>query len=151
LLIRKIESIDETIEFSKKLARILQRGDILCLTGDLGAGKTTFTKYLCGFLGVEELVNSPTFSIVNEYEGRLKVNHFDVYRLGDADELEDIGFDEYIFSDAVSVIEWADLIRSVLPIEAIWLDITFDEDGSRIYKLSCESGETMERIKGGII
>ena len=105
----------ETYAFAKNFANELKAGDILSLDGDLGAGKTIFTKGLCDGLGVRDVVNSPTYTLVNEYTGRNgKVFHFDVYRIGDEDELYDIGFSEYLDSGAVCIIEWGAYARGIL-------------------------------------
>lgn len=109
-------SVDETTQLGIKLGKLLKSGDIICLTGDLGTGKTHITKGIAKGLGINDNITSPTFTIVNEYEsGRLKLNHFDVYRVSDPDEIYAIGFDDYIFSDSVSIIEWANYIEEILP------------------------------------
>ena len=95
---------EELISIGQKLGRLLNSGDIIVLSGDLGAGKTTLTKGIAKGLEITDYITSPTFTIVNEYDsGRLKLNHFDVYRVSDPDEIYAIGFDDYIFSDAVSI------------------------------------------------
>ena len=105
----------ETFAFAKKFAGELKPGDIVSLDGDLGAGKTVFAKGLCEGLGVTDVVSSPTYTLVNEYDGRDgKVYHFDVYRIGDEEELYDIGFTEYLDSGAISVIEWGSYARGIL-------------------------------------
>ena len=91
-------------------------GDVYCLEGDLGVGKTVFTQGFAKGLGIEEPVQSPTFTIVQEYEeGRLPFYHFDVYRIGDVEEMDEIGYEDYIYGQGVSLIEWANLIREILP------------------------------------
>lgn len=111
----KTFSAEETKTIAQNLAQNLKAGDVLCMYGDLGAGKTAFVQGLAkGFL-IDAYVNSPTFTIVNEYMGTLPLYHFDVYRVGSSDEMFDIGFDEYIDGDGVSVIEWAELIEDILP------------------------------------
>ncbi len=108
-------SEQETFSLAKQYAASLKPGSILSLDGDLGAGKTVFTKGLCAGLGVKDVVNSPTYTLVNEYAGREgTVFHFDVYRIGDEDELYDIGFEEYLDSDAVSIIEWGSYAAGIL-------------------------------------
>jgi tRNA threonylcarbamoyladenosine biosynthesis protein TsaE len=119
-----INSLEDTISLGRQLGQRVKAGDIICLNGDLGAGKTHFTKGIALGLGITDDITSPTFTIVNEYDsGSLKLNHFDVYRVNDPDEIEAIGFDEYIFSDAVSVIEWADYIDVLIPEEALKVTI----------------------------
>src|SRR5919206_4841823 len=105
----------ETSQFAEKLGTYLQPGDVIALEGDLGAGKTTFTKGLAKGLEVKKTVNSPTFTIIKEYRGRLPLYHMDVYRVADA--YEDLGFDEYFEGDGVTVVEWAHLIEEQLPSE----------------------------------
>ncbi|RFU63135.1 tRNA (adenosine(37)-N6)-threonylcarbamoyltransferase complex ATPase subunit type 1 TsaE [Peribacillus glennii] len=104
---------DETGQFAKKLAGRLHEGDVIALEGDLGAGKTAFTKGIASGLGVTRNVNSPTFTIIKEYQGILPLYHMDVYRVSDAGE--DLGFEEYLEGEGVTVIEWAHLIKDQLP------------------------------------
>ncbi|OIK15932.1 tRNA (adenosine(37)-N6)-threonylcarbamoyltransferase complex ATPase subunit type 1 TsaE [Bacillus sp. MUM 116] len=108
---------NQTTRFAAKLAKQLQPGDVITLEGDLGAGKTTFTKGLALGLGVKRTVNSPTFTIIKEYSGRMPLYHMDVYRV--ADTFEDLGFDEYFEGDGVTVVEWAHLIEEQLPNERL--------------------------------
>lgn len=112
-----VNSVEETFNLGVKLGRTCNSGDIICLIGDLGTGKTHLTKGIAKGLNIDEHITSPTFTIVNEYNGRLKLYHFDVYRVNDPDEIEAIGFDEYIFSDGVSIIEWANYIEDLIPKE----------------------------------
>ena len=129
-MIFKINSVEDTTQLGINLGKLLKSGDIVCLTGDLGTGKTHITKGIAKGLGIEDNITSPTFTIVNEYEtGRLKLNHFDVYRVSDPDEIYAIGFDDYIFSDAVSVIEWANYIEEILPQD--FLHILIEKDLSQ--------------------
>lgn len=104
---------EQTREFAKRLGGFLQPGDVIALEGDLGAGKTTFTKGLAEGLGITKTVNSPTFTIIKEYHGRLPLYHMDVYRVEDS--FEDLGFEEYFEGDGVTVVEWAHLIDAQLP------------------------------------
>jgi tRNA threonylcarbamoyladenosine biosynthesis protein TsaE len=106
-------SPEETMNFAETIAKRLQPQDVITLEGDLGAGKTTFTKGLAKGLGIMRNVNSPTFTIIKEYKGNLPLYHMDVYRLDDS--MEDLGFDEYFFGDGVTVVEWAHLIEDQLP------------------------------------
>jgi len=108
-------SEDETIELGKRFSTILGPGDVVALFGDLGSGKTKFVQGVCIGLGVSETVNSPTFIIMNKYKGRLTVYHFDFYRVKSVDEVIEIGFRDFIFNDAVSLIEWADVVYELLP------------------------------------
>ncbi len=116
-----MHSQDDTEQFALKLANLLQAQDTITLEGDLGTGKTTFTKALAKGLGVTRTVNSPTFTIIKQYEGRLPFNHLDVYRLAESDE--DLGWDELFYGDAVSVVEWAHLIEPDLPQERLAIEI----------------------------
>ena len=106
----------ETYELGRRLGAEAKAGQVYTLVGDLGVGKTVFTKGLAAGLGIEEAVSSPTFTIVQVYEeGRLPFYHFDVYRIGDVEEMEEIGYEDYIYGEGVCLIEWADLIREILP------------------------------------
>ena len=123
----EVYSVGETTQLGIKLGKLLKAGDIVCLTGDLGTGKTHITKGIAKGLGINDNITSPTFTIVNEYDGKeLKLNHFDVYRVSDPDEIYAIGFDDYIFSDAVSVIEWANYIEEILPKDLLHIKIKKD-------------------------
>lgn len=98
------------------MAQKAEVGQVYCLDGDLGVGKTVFTKGFAEGLGIDDDITSPTFTIVNEYHsGRIPFYHFDVYRIGDEDEMFDIGFDEYVDGDGVCLIEWAELIKGIIP------------------------------------
>lgn len=99
-------SVNDTYAFAKKVAYKLKGGEVIILRGDLGAGKTTFTKGLAKALGVEETVTSPTFTYVKEYYGRLPLYHFDMYRVADADEVYELGLEEYFYKGGVVVVEW---------------------------------------------
>lgn len=117
----------ETFELGKKLGKDAKPGQILCLDGDLGVGKTVFTQGFAKGLNIEESVNSPTFTIVQVYdEGRIPLYHFDVYRIGDPEEMYEIGYEEYFFGDGVCLIEWSRLIEELIPEEAIKVVIEKD-------------------------
>ncbi|WP_391117773.1 tRNA (adenosine(37)-N6)-threonylcarbamoyltransferase complex ATPase subunit type 1 TsaE [Psychrobacillus sp. L3] len=126
---RIIYSELETEALAQQLSALLQTSDVLTLEGDLGAGKTTFTKSVAKGLGITRNVNSPTFTILKQYEGRIPLNHLDVYRLADSDE--DLGWDELFYGDAVSIIEWAHLIEEDLPTERLAIQILRLEDDKR--------------------
>ncbi|MCH4826626.1 MAG: tRNA (adenosine(37)-N6)-threonylcarbamoyltransferase complex ATPase subunit type 1 TsaE [Planococcus sp. (in: firmicutes)] len=126
---KKLNSPEETESFAIDLAERLEPGDLLTLEGDLGAGKTTFTKGLAKGLGIQRMVNSPTFTILKQYSGRLDLNHFDVYRLENSDE--DIGFDEFFNSEAVSVVEWARFVEEYLPKERLEITINRQSEQGR--------------------
>lgn len=135
-------SAEETNLIGERLASLLEAGDVLTLEGDLGAGKTTFTKGIAKGLGVKRTVNSPTFTIVKEYEGRLPLYHMDVYRLEDSDE--DIGFDEYFNGNGVSVVEWAQFIEEYLPTDRLDIRIKYNGDSRILEFLS--NGSHFESI-----
>ena len=126
------ESMSEkdTFEFGKKLGEKATAGQIICLDGDLGVGKTVFTQGFAKGLGIEDSVNSPTFSIIQIYdEGRLPLYHFDVYRIGEPEEMYEIGYEEYFFGEGVCLIEWSKLIEELIPDEAI--TVTIEKDLSK--------------------
>lgn len=107
---------EETFAIGKRLGESAAAGQIYTLTGDLGVGKTVFTQGFAAGLSVEEPVNSPTFTVVQVYDtGRLPLYHFDAYRIGDVTEMDEIGYEDYFFGDGVCLIEWADLIREIIP------------------------------------
>lgn len=109
---------EETFEIGRMMGEKAEAGDVFTLSGDLGVGKTVFTQGLAKGLGIHEPVNSPTFTIVQEYDGgRLPFYHFDVYRIGDVEEMDEVGFEDYVMGEGVSLIEWADLIKEILPAE----------------------------------
>ncbi len=114
---------EDTYEIGKSIGNGLKAGDILCLTGEIGTGKTAFTKGIANALGVIDYVISPTFTIVNEYFGRHNLYHFDVYRINDIDEIFETGFEDYIYGQGITVIEWAEMISEILPPECIWVRI----------------------------
>ncbi len=129
-------SVEETKKTASELAKTLKAGDVICMRGDLGAGKTAFVQGLAKGLGINEPVTSPTFTIVNEYYGIMPLYHFDVYRIADPDEMYEIGYEEYIYGDGVSVIEWAELIEEILPEEryevTILKDVSLHDDYRKI-------------------
>ena len=133
-------SADETYEYGRKMGAEAQPGDVYCLTGDLGVGKTVFTQGFAAGLGVREPVSSPTFTIVQEYEGeKMPFYHFDVYRIGDAEEMEEIGFEDYVYGQGVCLIEWANLIREILPEDFMGILIEKDmEKGFDYRKITIE-------------
>lgn len=127
----------ETFRFAEQLAEKAKAGQIYCLDGDLGAGKTVFAKGFAAGLGIADPVTSPTFNIVKEYrEGRLPLFHFDVYRIADPEEMEAIGYEEYLFGEGVSMVEWSELIEELIPPDAIHIliqrDVARGDDYRRI-------------------
>lgn len=126
-MIFESNSAEDTFAFGQKLGREAVPGEIICLDGDLGVGKTVFTQGFAAGLGIDDYVNSPTFNIVKEYEGgRLPLYHFDVYRIGDPSEMEEIGYEDYFYGQGVSIIEWPGQIEELLPKEVRWVRIRKD-------------------------
>ena len=117
----------DTFELGVKIGREAKSGDIYTLIGDLGVGKTAFTKGVAQGLEIKEAISSPTFTIVQVYEeGRLPFYHFDVYRIGDVEEMEEIGYEDYFYGDGVTFVEWANLIEEILP--SNYRQITIEKD-----------------------
>ena len=138
---------EETFEVGRTIGMNAEPGQIYTLTGDLGVGKTVFTQGVAAGLGITEPVNSPTFTIIQEYEdGRLPFYHFDVYRIGDLEEMEEIGYDDYFFGQGICLIEWAELIEEILPEKRIEVTIEKDlEKGFEYRKITIEErGEKTE-------
>ena len=124
------KSAAETAAIAEEIGRSAPAGTVLALKGDLGAGKTVFAQGVAKGLGISEAVDSPTFTILKIYEGgRLPLYHFDVYRLEDADEMGELGLDEYLDGDGLCLIEWAELIADILPPDTIYITIEREEDG----------------------
>ncbi|WP_214891606.1 tRNA (adenosine(37)-N6)-threonylcarbamoyltransferase complex ATPase subunit type 1 TsaE [Exiguobacterium sp. s142] len=136
-------SAPETQAVAEKLAALVKAGTVITLNGDLGAGKTTFTQGFANGLGVTRNVNSPTFTIMKQYQGRLPLYHMDVYRLEDTGD--DIGLEEYINGDGVAIVEWSNLIESSLPTErlAITIERTGDEERSITFIPTGEAYDTL--------
>ncbi|MCD7854833.1 MAG: tRNA (adenosine(37)-N6)-threonylcarbamoyltransferase complex ATPase subunit type 1 TsaE [Clostridiales bacterium] len=128
------KSPEETEKLGEKLAKSAKAGDIFCLSGDLGTGKTAFAKGFAKGLEITEHITSPTFTIINEYSGRLKLYHFDVYRLEDEEELYGIGADEYFYGEGVCLIEWAELVKEAIPESAVWINIEKDLEKGENYR-----------------
>ncbi|MEA4989015.1 MAG: tRNA (adenosine(37)-N6)-threonylcarbamoyltransferase complex ATPase subunit type 1 TsaE [Anaerovorax sp.] len=126
---------EDTKKFGLALAKQLQSGSIVALVGDLGTGKTTLTKAIAEGLGVKEMITSPTFSIVHEYhDGRLPLYHFDVYRIGEIEEMYELGYEEYFYGEGICIVEWADLIWELMPEESVIIKIEYGEsENERIY------------------
>ncbi len=120
-------SAEETYELGMQLGRQAEAGAVYTLIGDLGVGKTVLTQGVAAGLGIEEPISSPTFTIVQIYEeGRLPFYHFDVYRIGDVEEMDEIGYEDYFYGDGICLIEWANLIEEILPSE--YTKITIEKD-----------------------
>lgn len=126
------KSLNETIKVGEKIGNILLPGDIVLLEGDLGAGKTHLVKGIATALGSTDYVTSPTFTILNIYKGNgININHFDVYRINDEEELLNIGFDDHIFSKDISIVEWANLIRGLYPDKYLSINIEVTKENER--------------------
>lgn len=136
------------MRLAAKLAIYLRPGDVITLEGELGAGKTIFTKGLASGLGVKEMVTSPTFTIIKEYAGELPLYHMDAYRLEHSEE--DLGFLEYFNGEGVSVVEWAQFIEEYLPVERLNIKIAYDGEHSRVISFD-GCGKGYKRIANKII
>ena len=133
-------SAEETERFGESLAQELRAGDVLAFTGSLGMGKTAFTRGLARGLGCRGRVTSPTFTIVNEYEGKTPLFHFDMYRLGSSDELFDIGWDDYLARGGVCAVEWSERVSDELPEDTIFVDIARGEEGENMRVITVTGG-----------
>ena len=140
-----IKNEEDTREFGHQLASHLEPGSVVALFGDLGTGKTTLTKYIGQGLGVEEIITSPTFTVIQEYRnGRIPLYHFDVYRLNGPQDLLDIGYEDYFYGQGVTVIEWADKIQNLLPPGTIYIYLYYsDLDHQRKYLVEGLDGEDL--------
>ncbi len=128
-------SAEETYTLGKKLGEEAKPGAVYCLSGDLGVGKTVFTKGFAVGLGVTDTVNSPTFTIVQVYNGRMPFYHFDVYRIEEPEEMEEIGYEDYFYGDGACMIEWAELIEELIPADAVKVCISKDLQKGTDYRL----------------
>lgn len=140
-MIYNSNSPEETAKIANEFAKTLKSGDCICMYGNLGVGKTAFVQGLAKGLGIEEILSSPTFTIVNCYEGNLPLYHFDVYRIQDEDEMYEIGYEEYVYGDGVSVIEWSENIKEILPKNRYEITLEKDYEKSENYRKI-----TIERI-----
>ena len=143
----KSQNEQELIVLGKQLGQRLEKQDVVILTGDLGAGKTTFTKGLAQGLGIRQMIKSPTYTIVREYEGRLPLYHLDVYRIGD--DPDSIDLDDFLFGEGVTVIEWGELLETSLSAGYLKVELLKDGDGREI----CLSavGERAEQLKDSFL
>ena len=134
----KVNNLEETIALGNRLGLLLQPNMLLTLSGDLGAGKTTFTKGIGQGLGITKVINSPTFTILKQYQGRLNLSHFDAYRLEGQDD--DLGFEEIFDSDDVCVVEWANFIEDILPVDRLTIEIKKIDENIRefVFKTTSE-------------
>ena len=132
-------SFEETLELGFKIGKVLKPGDIVALNGDLGAGKTSISKGIARALGIKDVITSPTYTIVSEYEGNIPLYHMDMYRIDGIEEFELLGVDELLFGQGVSLIEWSERITEYLPDDCKTLNISILENGQR--KISLEGIE----------
>lgn len=135
----QLNNSDETLKLGEIIGKSLIPGSIIALVGDLGAGKTVLVKGIAKGLGIDEEPNSPTYVIMNSYEGRIPLYHFDLYRVSSEDELFGIGYDEFFFGDGVTAVEWADRVQGIFPEDTIKIEITIPESES-------EDSETTRNI-----
>lgn len=140
MIVKESNSREDTYRIGRELGEQAVPGQVFCFFGDLGGGKTIFSQGFAKGLGVDDIVNSPTFTIVKEYDnGRLPLYHFDVYRIGDVDEMEEIGYNEMVYGDGVCLIEWANLIEEILPDHYQKITIEKDlEKGTDYRKITIE-------------
>ena len=144
MVIKETSGAKETFELGKRIGQQAKSGQIICLNGDLGVGKTVFTQGFAQGLGITEPISSPTFTIVQEYhDGRLPLYHFDVYRISDISEMDEIGYEEYFFADGVCLVEWGNLIAEILPPETIAIQIEKCLDKGFDYRKIIIDGEVM--------
>ena len=137
-MIFSVSNIEETTSIGYELGKLLNAGDIICLTGDLGTGKTHITKGIAKGLGIDEYITSPTFTIVNEYDAeKFKIFHFDLYRLEDVDEFYAIGGEEYL-QNGLCIFEWGEMIEEILPSEYIKITFSRDNKNADFRKLKIE-------------
>ena len=128
-------SQEETIALGEKIGSRLKKGDVIAMQGTLAAGKTTITKGIARALGISDTITSPTFCLISEYYGKMPLYHMDVYRLDGAEDFVNLGTDDMIYGDGVSIIEWSEKIMSELPKKTIILRITPNDDGSRLIEI----------------
>jgi tRNA threonylcarbamoyladenosine biosynthesis protein TsaE len=126
-----VNNLKDTEKLGRIIAKCAEKGTVICLDGELGAGKTSLARFIAKELGVKGYIVSPTFTIIKEYEGRLPFYHMDVYRIDSEDDMYDLGYDEYIYSEGVTVIEWSKLIEGILPDERIKIEIKRINDTKR--------------------
>ena len=127
----RIENLDNIRAAAREFIQHMGEARVFAFYGKMGAGKTTFVKAICEELGVDDVITSPTFAIINEYEGEETIYHFDFYRIKKLEEVYDMGYEDYFYSGALCFIEWPELIEEILPDDAVRVSITEQEDGSR--------------------
>lgn len=138
----------ETYAIGQKIARLLEPGDFIALDGDLGAGKTFLSQAIIKSLGVEDYVTSPSYTIVNEYEGKYPIYHFDVYRIDDIDEMYEIGYEEYFYAEGICLVEWANMISELVPPSHYQIRLRMGEDfTSRIIEITGSTTELEKKLE----
>lgn len=140
-------SADETVALGERLGKLLRPGDVLALSGDLGAGKTTLTRGIAVGLGVEADIHSPTFTLIHEHPGPVPLYHIDLYRLSSEQEAEWIGIEDYLYGDGVTIIEWAETARSLLPVGRLDIEMKMTGDSDRELVLKSDSPHMQAVIK----
>jgi len=141
-MVYETHSEQETFDLGFRLGQQAEPGDVFCLSGDLGCGKTVLARGMARGLGIEDPITSPTFTIVQEYEGRLPFFHFDIYRLEEEDELYEIGWNDYPDRGGVVLVEWADLIPEAMPESAAWMKVEKDlSKGADYRKITIHKGK----------
>lgn len=149
------EGADETINIGQIIGRFLQKGDIVALVGELGSGKTCITQGIARGLNVPEsyYITSPTFTLINEYPGRIPLYHLDIYRLSGSQDLIDMGYEEYFYGDGIIVIEWAEKIRNILPDGTLFINLMYVDENTRSISISGNRKRSAalfeELVKGG--
>ena len=131
MLTFKTNTPEETIELGRKIGKLLKKGDVIAMQGTLAAGKTTITKGIAQALNIDDTITSPTFCLISEYYGKMPLYHMDVYRLEGGEDFINLGTDDMIYGEGVSIIEWSEKIMDELPKKTIILKITPEDDGSR--------------------
>ncbi len=144
-----LRNLQETAVFAKQLAIVVEPGDVICLDGDLGAGKTALTQQIAKGLGVPDscYVTSPSFSILHEYPGRIPLYHMDFYRLADETEVEDLGFEEFFYFSGLTVIEWSVRAEALIPSSRLLLKITIEESLIRRVEVDYGDGSWEKRLE----
>lgn len=142
-----LNSLEDCEKFSEKFSKTLKKGDVISLIGDLGAGKTTFTKFIGKNLGIDDDITSPTFNLVNVYYGKFELNHMDLYRIDFPDELYQIDYETYFYPSGITIIEWAEKGGYLLPKNMIEVEILKISENSRKIVIAGKNNRELEIIK----
>ena len=140
------KTAEETMELGRKLGELLEPGNVVALTGDLGAGKTTLTKGVAVGMGIKDDIHSPTFTLIHEHHGNKILYHIDLYRLESELDVESLGIEEYIHSNAITFIEWAERMQSLLPKQRLDINISLEKDDSRVFTFSLPSENSFAKL-----